>query len=1462
MATNSNQQQQNNVFINAFTGGMNTDVSVSSISNAQYTYMQNYRIATLSALGADANPNSRAGIVTPVEAGVNRKYNNEWFSSYYGVLATASIDNDGVIIVKDSQSSSTYHWSVYHVHTDSNGVRCSQVFDAQDAYTTKDKFSVVLNRETNEVLNLYIADGDHGIITINVLDNSFLNVNNIQQAVSGGLYPSKQAIISKSISGSLETSQVQYCYRFYKKHGVFSKLSPETRPLHVINYTKSEETGCAEKTKTAVGFRLKIPAYDTTFQLYNYVQLFRIQRLTEDEVKVYLVVDRPIKDWDNLVVDDTGAEFVTEYSIEEFAAMQSQLDLVPRCIESVQHRMFQANVTDQTIIIDRDLTGIQSHTLSTQKNKYEISQLNAEDGTSIPVVDCRTYMEDPLYEKYYINNGRSCNDSFADDSNKFYPGTNIYGGASGNISWKFVYTRIPLHNTDGDKLIGCNAATYSLQTWDNNVMYVTDGSYTGTDTLPDQSQYYELCGIEDVSEITTDSGYNGTLAASMMRSLRRDETYRYGIVYYDANGKHSNVQWIDDIKVPSESVLPTTVYDNGVLYAQPIGIQFEVKDFDSDFVTYQIVRCAKLPEYTKNLYQVVLNPTVHNSLNVVEGQSKMSPWYPMPFLLTHPIGFYTADHTYEDLYWVEWSRDNSIMFRYCKPYWPNDENQFIPHNILSEDINIRRNTTQANLAQDQFKLTILYKAVCGNRSDFNDEITVKNNEGYMPYAFPGQTFDNNSLHTDDDHEFYYLDWQNIERSQETGWYGFIYITNVIRNAGFGQGKPEWDKTNCSLNFAYYNRDNIRLNQYKILEAKDTKQPSATDGFSNIQWQGEFVQSFSSKYQQFTTSIQNVQYLNWFCGFKYGLGGHAYQLGVNKNHGEDDGGSQSSSWGEFKDNGYDPVEELTGTNKYRAWRAYGWHGPGPVSLIVALRNEQASASMQPWMENSITDSDSIGCYVCNISHNASDFNGISKTARQYDTYYGHGCYGTINKNGEEHYKQYVFDGEMYIAPAELISMYKAYEFNSTSDSLPSNQIVNYVPMESVINPYFEYGLNYRNTNSANVMVEPGEVTGVVSQDRPAYSYNNVYSCNEVTPFTYTTDNDNDTDQTFPCRIFYSEQKTDGEAVDNWGVYKAISYIDADTRWGQITNLLSSKDILYLWQKRAFGKLSVNERSLVTDENSNTVQLGEGGVLERVDYLDTTHGMREGDFAAITIGSSVYWIDADNRMIINYGAGGQYSRMQVDPYSVKLNVQNILNQKFEYGEPVYVEYDVQNSELLCKCMTDGDQLIFKPSLGVAQSVYTRQYDNTITLDGVLYGVNKEGPIQYNKLQTEDDLEYLSPSVLQYVVNSSSTVTKVFDNQQITIAQNTTGLQLEQEFMTNRELTFNTDLYKTDHTYDVNNLPNLITNREGNIQYAIPRTGNSDYGNRLRGKWMQVTMTDNNPVYDYTVATIITKFRQSFS
>lgn len=81
-----------------------------------------------------------------------------------------------------------------------------------------------------------------------------------------------------------------------------------------------------------------------------------------------------------------------------------------------------------------------------------------------------------------------------------------------------------------------------------------------------------------------------------------------------------------------------------------------------------------------------------------------------------------------------------------------------------------------------------------------------------------------------------------------------------------------------------------------------------------------------------------------------------------------------------------------------------------------------------------------------------------------------------------------------------------------------------------------------------------------------------------------------------------------------------------------------------------------------------------------------------------------------------------------------------------------------------------------------------------------------------------------------------------------------------MTNKTFGFETDLHNNFETDLMRH--QRISAREGNIQYAIPRADNEDYGNRMRGKWMKVTMTDTNPEYDYAISHIITKFRQSFS
>ena len=74
----------------------------------------------------------------------------------------------------------------------------------------------------------------------------------------------------------------------------------------------------------------------------------------------------------------------------------------------------------------------------------------------------------------------------------------------------------------------------------------------------------------------------------------------------------------------------------------------------------------------------------------------------------------------------------------------------------------------------------------------------------------------------------------------------------------------------------------------------------------------------------------------------------------------------------------------------------------------------------------------------------------------------------------------------------------------------------------------------------------------------------------------------------------------------------------------------------------------------------------------------------------------------------------------------------------------------------------------------------------------------------------------------------------------------------------MAFETDIVKK--MYGTSMEP--YTDREGNIIYNIPRYQNESYGNRIRGKWMKVGITNDNPTSLFTISHVITKFRRSFS
>jgi len=75
----------------------------------------------------------------------------------------------------------------------------------------------------------------------------------------------------------------------------------------------------------------------------------------------------------------------------------------------------------------------------------------------------------------------------------------------------------------------------------------------------------------------------------------------------------------------------------------------------------------------------------------------------------------------------------------------------------------------------------------------------------------------------------------------------------------------------------------------------------------------------------------------------------------------------------------------------------------------------------------------------------------------------------------------------------------------------------------------------------------------------------------------------------------------------------------------------------------------------------------------------------------------------------------------------------------------------------------QLVFNTKLNIASSMYTREYENILNLNGRLYGIHLGGNVTFTKYNHlyEKYNELLKPTVLHFVVNKSASDTKVYDN-----------------------------------------------------------------------------------------------------
>lgn len=978
-----------------------------------------------------------------------------------------------------------------------------------------------------------------------------------------------------------------------------------------------------------------------------------------------------------------------------------------------------------------------------------------------------------------------------------------------------------------------------------NIVYSRDDAYNNLwrdqhveadDVATTVTEYLNQRGI---SPEGVKASYKDIMTSSLLRSLRRGELYKYAIVFYDDRGRRSDVLPLGEIPTPDYNASEPFSCDGHNLDAYPLGVNIKIPQIeDSDgnlvknIVGCQIVRRSSSDIYQETLLQVALARPVQQGLldinvndwsTLTEEGVKKSPFYPSGFMSVNDMVMYPTYY----LNALDGRWDGEYPTAYYKPHISKEvqdalntstRNGYL-YQIFSQEIDFRRDDVLSRVNTSDTKIqSVAYVpavfSVCENSSK-----TVYNNSFPPAYSLlSGEIQINRNK----------LDALTVE-----------------------------DKQSKHMIFNFYNKYGSQYNLFgeqDVNSIKDVKIADWDSGFTNVNRSGDDQDVFDAikKYKSYTTNIDSYTYNNWVSSAKYnfdpGTSRSPNMLTDDEEMNEEDGLVH---------------QELLGTSLgYRHWLNHvsgdsGSHdfqirkgpiGPGPSCFLLTTENEVTQFP---------TPNKQFSTYICNIKHTPKT---LDIKSEEYEQYFGFGNYFSLKYDEDsgqivtQDGKKYltVFDGDIYITPHEFTTLYKTYNFESV-DTLQSTQITNYIPLESKVNTFFDYGMNLMNTQSENLLYEPGSIEGITTQERPAHQYNMIYSDNDSSNDVFTLiSTDKDETNNFKQRAYYSELKNNGEFIDNFLIYKAAAFIDVDGKYGQITNLMTDRNTLYYWQDTACGKFSVNERSLINDQNSNTIMLGQSGILSRYDYLTTRYGMREQDFCSVSADNGVYWVDINNKAVV-------LLRDQVVNYGEQLNVQNIINNNLSTDIPK-ISYDLQNNELVCKCFGNRE-IVFNTKYNVGMSLYTRDYDNILDVKNHQYGLKMSGRdisiTKYNYLPYRSDYTYLSPLKLEFIVNPSASVTKVFDSQQI-IPIKRDSYANSAQIMNGVQMAFETDIVSRSLADK-----EPYTDREGNIIYNIPRhTNELGYGCRIRGKWMRVEINNNSPVELFTLSHVITKFRQSFS
>ena len=1553
--------------INSFAGGLNSDDDLSVVATNQYIDARNIKISSYR--GGEGRDN-RHGSLMPVQ-GV--KLAGSFAGDCNKVVATGSIRDYGVVVCIDENENRLKIYSFKNaiggtVHDqDFNDIQKSRLvvdapllpLDKGDQYP--DTFDIQLNYESENNIKLYLADSKHPIMVFNINIDDSLIYDDLNKCLSYPEAVCKPPVFEEYVPGKIEFGVVSYCYQLYNRYGIHTGASIQCQQIPIGNYdfdNKYVKCGGKQGAISNCGVKISIQIPSNYWHL-DYIKVFRVQYTQNGHMPIVSVIyDAKINfdeqhDSSEFVINDVGNDPIENISVEELNSLQG-VRIIPNSLASKDGFLFAANTkTIQTTIKDFDKWDARAFRF----NCKNISIVTDVNGDNSFIIDAHEYcIEDDsvavppfdhdCYDDTYNNINKEASlysSNFVFDSKYRW-----VGGSGKNIEWRFVISSQVEDSCIKEKNTRKIGTLYNYSQKENvqqnNVFYIDK------DFKPSIIQKAEF-----------DPGINSN--TWLIKSLRRNEIYRYGIVLYDKYCQASPVKWIADIRTPNVTeegfqLMSSNTIVNGKRYElviRNLGIQFMIKSLPEGCTGYQIVRCARHESDIATISQGVLSSPVSNAYSrQYEGDNddyqvtKYHMFCPTGFLTTnkfiegynvHNQLFYNGDDLSSQ---CMTNIDNDKLLQFVSKevcYQPESFKQFIKDKkyYLQKQSFLFGARGDYKFNDDQYdsprngSYNEDYGSLTGFDGRKNFKFIIPCISNCAVELFTGQYNDGdgrgniyvngiNVIGTSKNSTICYLD----APYNPSYFYKVNPQSHKERNSGniggLGKDRPYSYALikDCILNFdRLYNNDDESADKRQEKTGKFIIQKAFAyiklyeQSISPQEFYNGDHNSFDDWLNNFVT-IQNKNYIQDFQLVDQIKWDQAFKRNFNKDNDEQASSKAypnyavSAGGALFTNMITGGICNDTNGNIFASFGNYnggfkndgtGTHGDksvcfgtgGKCLLLSCWYKEKGTAGAISYyypkngnyydsLEQELPQTEPgeiglvfktvrptlLGTYLTNLRQQTTPYGGYSFTNRLTNIYYGDGNYFESKNEWNT-----VFDGDCHVETFEYTSMHKvygAYTKNGKSElQFPNTHMITYsIPTESNIWCKFQHGWtfssNARDNYASFIQAEPCEITEAYVQKEPEYVYNSVYSVqNTSIPLAAYDDlNPQDYNKTIDTRVYYSDLKQNDEIIDSWCKFRSSNFIDVDQQYGPITNISTFKNVLTFFQEQSFGVLSVNDRSVATDNSGQNIVLGTGGVLDRYDYYSNTYGMHKQQFCSVCTTGGMYWFDSHNNVICLFD--GQ----SVVQLSKQGKVQNILN-KYKKDNNFKVFYNNRYNEVVFNVLSDDMQIVYNEMLGKFTSTLTIPFDGAIQFFNGEYLVKKNDTVcvyQYDYLDEspKSTNKQLLSSYVKYVVAQQPLVTKVFDNQEIVTYEN---LQLQDViydyddyFSKNHKYTWYTESQKIESS-----LEEQITLRENNHRFAIPRADGL-FGNRARGKVMICSIEDVKPNPAMAIQYIITKYRQSWS